>query len=744
MPDLVYNVKFNIDQPTQKSVAGDMGRDAQQAASQFDRLTNETRLQSEMLEKYNNIVRTNGKLTQKQKLGYEKTIRTLRIMQKQLLMAGDATENLSAQQLAGLNRTISRSNKVLGTANSHFNGLGNSMAGVNKIGNNSNQILLSFGDALQDSAQFSQGFSAGMRAVGNNLTFAAEQFLYAAQQAGGYKNALRTMMRQFIGPVGIIVGFNAAVTAVTVFTQSIERSLKKVREEGKETSEIYKELAKTFVEATSVGVADPFGLRKISREAKFVRGQLEGLSDPLEDYAETLRQRAAERVDVSLPEFLQLGLPTLISGFGATFLPEFTKNLIEFRAEVRATGKSLDNLFQEDPDAFQESFAKIVRQSAAFEELQLEVEKAELKEKAYRNFLNQNPVLKQVQDDFDSYAETLRNGILTIEGLESANEDLIGTVTDYGSDSVLGRILNLTQKKGVLDENQIIALQQYQSEYDSLAASIHKVADAQSRSIELLDRERTLGAELAVLQAERSGASAKEAAAIDAARAARQAETRDINQRFDASIRQINSDLAANRISEDTAESQAATAGRVLQAELDLADQREANAIRQAELNKVISDAGVVQSLAQTTAVLGQIFGASKEMQIAMAVIDGGAAIVKTFAQLGFPAGIPAALAVAAKTAQTISQMKSVKPGDSKAIDGSYQTPSSQAASPIQRGFSEVESPAYLPGASRTRGEGTMAQVIFVQDETGTSLRTIGAVETAGANTVSLESNENG
>jgi len=723
MPDLVYNVKFNIDQPSPEQMSSGAG--VAGAASNFDRLTNQTRRQTEMLEKYNNIVRTNGKLTQKQKLGYEKTIRTLRIMQKQLLMAGDATENLSAQQLAGLNRTVSRSNKVLGTANSHFNGLGNSMAGVNKIGNNSNQILLSFGDALQDSAQFSQGFASGMRAVGNNLTFAAEQFLYAAQQAGGYNNALKMMVRQLAGPVGIIVGFNAAVTAITVFTQSLERDLKKIREAGKSTAEIYKELGKTFVEATSVGVSDPFGLRKISREASFARGQLETLSDPLDEYAETLRERAVERVDVSLPEFLQLGLPTLIEGFGAAFLPELSKNFIKFRAEARAAGKSLDNFFKsisgQDAEAFQEQFEDLIRQSEAYEELRLEVEKAELKEKAYRNFLAANPVLQQVQDDFDGYAESLREGIRSVEDLNNAHRDLTGTVTDYSSESVLGRILELTQQKTELDDNQIIALQQYQEEYDNLANSIQKVFEAQLRLTNLNNRELMVSAELAELNAKRGTSSEKEAAAIEMANASRQAEIRSINDKYNATIRAINSDLAADRIGEEAAESQAQAASTLLQAELNLSQQREASAIRQAELNRLASDAGVVQSLAQTAAVLGQVFGASKEMQIAMAVIDGGAAIVKTFAQLGFPAGIPAALAVAAKTAQTISQMKNVQPGDSTPIGGSGDGGSSTGISITDVGGGmNIATPYgsnYIPTGSESQAKFVFHNEVVATDE---------------------------
>ena len=87
-----------------------------------------------------------------------------------------------------------------------------------------------------------------------------------------------------------------------------------------------------------------------------------------------------------------------------------------------------------------------------------------------------------------------------------------------------------------------------------------------------------------------------------------------------------------------------------------------------AQAQKTAVGADAVAQVAQAANQFGQIFGASKEFSIAMAIIDGGAAIVKTFAQLGFPAGIPAALAVAAQTAATISKMKDVERGSSEPI----------------------------------------------------------------------------
>ena len=55
-----------------------------------------------------------------------------------------------------------------------FDNLDGSNKNLSKGLATSNQALFSFSDLVQDSAQFSQGFSQGMRAIGNNVGFTAE------------------------------------------------------------------------------------------------------------------------------------------------------------------------------------------------------------------------------------------------------------------------------------------------------------------------------------------------------------------------------------------------------------------------------------------------------------------------------------------------------------------------------------------------------------------------------------------
>ncbi len=91
---------------------------------------------------------------------------------------------------------------------------------------------------------------------------------------------------------------------------------------------------------------------------------------------------------------------------------------------------------------------------------------------------------------------------------------------------------------------------------------------------------------------------------------------------------------------------------RAHQAMIDAQDALEGtHTLSTMEKYQMISDAA--------SGILRSAFGKSKAAAIAAAVIDAGAAIVKVFAQYGWPWGIPLAAAIAVKTGAEISKMKS-------------------------------------------------------------------------------------
>lgn len=130
------------------------------------------------------------------------------------------------------NQTLDKSTKEYGSVVSKQNTLIRSsqqlalqQKGLGKATNNANQILFSFGDAIQDGAQFQFGFAQGARAIGNNLAFAAEQFALTNQRAGGFLSTLKVLGKSFLGPAGIILAINAAITAITLYGDKIQKFL---------------------------------------------------------------------------------------------------------------------------------------------------------------------------------------------------------------------------------------------------------------------------------------------------------------------------------------------------------------------------------------------------------------------------------------------------------------------------------------------------------------------------------------
>lgn len=130
------------------------------------------------------------------------------------------------------NQTLDKSTKEYGSVVSKQNTLirgsqqlALQQKGLGKATNNANQILFSFGDAIQDGAQFQFGFAQGARAIGNNLAFAAEQFALTNQRAGGFLSTLKILGKSFLGPAGIILAINAAITAITLYGDKIQKFL---------------------------------------------------------------------------------------------------------------------------------------------------------------------------------------------------------------------------------------------------------------------------------------------------------------------------------------------------------------------------------------------------------------------------------------------------------------------------------------------------------------------------------------
>lgn len=182
-----------------------------------------------------------------------------------------------------------------------FDNLDDSNKNLSKGLATSNQALFSFSDLVQDSAQFSQGFSQGMRAIGNNVGFTAELIgnlnrrvtdhndaLTDAEKAQGKsKTTIGELGRSFKGTGGIILGLNVAVLATQFAFEALDKKLKKLTDTGRAQADAFAEIAKAFADFDT-GAPDPFGLRAREIEIKLLTEQLGDFESETKFFKESL------------------------------------------------------------------------------------------------------------------------------------------------------------------------------------------------------------------------------------------------------------------------------------------------------------------------------------------------------------------------------------------------------------------------------------------------------------------------
>ena len=226
-------------------------------------------------------------------------------------------ENLTDKQTEYLFKSISQLANTQRTAVSASNNFKDGLQVVehqagtmNKAFSGSNQLLFSFGDLVQDSTQFTQGFAQGMRAIGNNVGFTAELFANLQNNVkrhnklvadGTLKNekqittfeALKNSMK---GAGGALIAINAVVLVSTQLFQNLDNHIKDVTNSAKAQAEALSEVAKSFSELDT-GVDDPFGFRARAVEIEILTKAVGNFDD------------AGEAIRSAFGMFSRFGLP---------------------------------------------------------------------------------------------------------------------------------------------------------------------------------------------------------------------------------------------------------------------------------------------------------------------------------------------------------------------------------------------------------------------------------------------------
>lgn len=269
MPDLIYNVKFEIDKASAEKVGQIVDTSntqdvkvLQKEVDQLNQVLKESSVENGKVSKsvkqkilaykeevanlklldtkINKSIRVYGEFSQETNTlvtGLQRQSEAVDRTGGELLELANASDRTTGEIVALTNAVSTGNRAMVAGANrarefSHSQGVMQAQMGSGiKTFAAGNQMVFSFSDLIQDSTQFSYGFATGMRAIGNNISFTAELFAYLSREAKAANQTLRqSLMASLKGVNGAVLALNLAVTVGTIL-------LEKFRKKSKETAD---------------------------------------------------------------------------------------------------------------------------------------------------------------------------------------------------------------------------------------------------------------------------------------------------------------------------------------------------------------------------------------------------------------------------------------------------------------------------------------------------------------------------
>lgn len=127
----------------------------------------------------------------------------------------------AAKQL-GVDISQIKSSGSINVAANDFNKLSKAMSGASAASGGATASVLELGRVVSDAPY-------GIRGVANNLQQLASNFAFMAKQAGGAGAALKAMGSALMGPLGILVAFQAVIAAIDYFSAQTNKAEKNVK-----------------------------------------------------------------------------------------------------------------------------------------------------------------------------------------------------------------------------------------------------------------------------------------------------------------------------------------------------------------------------------------------------------------------------------------------------------------------------------------------------------------------------------
>jgi hypothetical protein len=679
MPDLIYNVKFEVDSSGLEKINNFGTSGVSQSFDDVTKSVNRTRSSTsqyskefqDLVKDTNEVVSANARAKASIDLRRKASQDDLRVIvktnqvaqeriksireERMALINHSNTAELNTEERTKLNRTIARLEiqerqfiVALQQGRAELKGNADGVQGLSKVQEHlqnqmkqsgdsfdmsnkslatSNHLMFSFSDLVQDSTQFSQGFAQGMRAIGNNVGFTAELFFNLQRRVDEYNKLLtkseiaqgkaKTVSGELAaslkGAGGALIGINAAVMVATIGFQLLEKRLKDAEERAKAQVEVLSEVAKTFSELDT-GVPDPFGMRSRQRQINILS---QNIGDTVQDVAKKTAE-AQKTIGEAMAGGSEGILGTINSMF-VNFQASITKTVFPTALKI---GAAFDKMTEEQLIALK-----------ANEELRIEIEKQQKVQEAYTKFLNQ-----------DSNA-TLKLYIDTLKQLEQ-QQAIINASSIVGLKVITDE--SISRNSLIEDLRQQILVQQ------AILNSGHISDEQREKSISLISQLSSTYKQLS----QEIENTRKQIEDITFKNTAFLSESEKIDYQTNRQVKSL--EELALKYPE-------------LAAEIDVAIEK----VKEfAELQKKTSEFSEISDLAKGLGQLGEVFNASKEFRLAMASIDGAAAIISVLADptLGFLGKVSGAAVIAAQVARQIQQIKNTDIGSGGGVSSSSGT----------------------------------------------------------------------
>ena len=229
----------------------------------------------------------------------------------------------AAKQL-GVDINKIKSTGSIDVAANSFNKLGTAMAGASAASGGATASVLELGRVVSDAPY-------GIRGVANNLQQLASNFAFMAKQAGGAGAALKAMGSALMGPLGILVAFQAVIAALDYFSANMKKADETMGElsaQGITTNVAKLHLLRESLNDSTIATEDQIlALRKAGTEFEELNGfiengaiNLDAFNSQITNMIDRMKEVAfAKAVLKETEEIMQNFVKTVVKGAGPSF-----------------------------------------------------------------------------------------------------------------------------------------------------------------------------------------------------------------------------------------------------------------------------------------------------------------------------------------------------------------------------------------------------------------------------------------